>query len=312
MRETCMTNGSGGKSGVVFEIERYAIHDGPGIRTVVFLKGCPLSCLWCANPESQIIEPELVYWKNKCLGCGHCIKSCPQNALSLTSDGICIDRDRCEACGSCTPACNAEALVLIGRKMKAAEILKEVLKDELFYRDSGGGVTFSGGEPFFQADFLKEAACLCKENDVHTCVETSGFVLWSEMRKVLPYIDLFLYDFKMMNPRKHEELTGVPNTMILDNFKRLVEYGKSIVVRVPVITGLNDQMENFSEMVEFLKAYVPGNRVDLLPYHRLGVSKYNRLNRDYALEELFPPPKDKIEAIRSLLTASGFDVKIGG
>ncbi|RKL61602.1 glycyl-radical enzyme activating protein [Thermoanaerobacteraceae bacterium SP2] len=301
-----------GKTGMVFEIERYAIHDGPGIRTLVFLKGCPLRCLWCANPESQIIEPQLVYWKKKCLGCKNCIKACPEQALTMTPEGINIDHEKCNVCGKCASACNAEALVLIGRIMSVQEVFAEILKDEHFYRKSGGGVTFSGGEPLHQIDFLVELAKLCKNNYIHTCIETSGFVPWENMKRAVPYIDLFLYDFKTMNHIKHKEFTGVSNEIILDNFKHLVELKKNVVVRIPVIPGLNDDEENYLKLIEFLNGFVPGNRIDLLPYHRLGVSKYNSLNKDYKLRELEPPPKEKMEAIRRLLIHSGFEVTIGG
>jgi pyruvate formate lyase activating enzyme len=301
-----------GKSGIIFEIERYAIHDGPGIRTLVFFKGCPLRCKWCSNPESHHAEPELVYWKNKCISCGMCIKSCDYGALSSGTDGIIIDKNKCCLCGKCTEVCNTEALKIIGKEMTAYEVVEEVLKDEAFYSDSGGGVTFSGGEAFAQHEFLLELAKLCKQNQIHTCIETSGFVRWEHMEEVSPYIDLFLYDFKLMDSNKHKEYTGVPNELILENFKKLVKNRKSIVARVPVIPGINDYKENFEQMILFLSKYAPGIKVDLLPYHRLGIEKYNRLNKEYELKEILPPANSRMLEIKEMFTSNGFEVGIGG
>ena len=300
------------KSGVIFDIERYAIHDGPGIRTLVFFKGCPLRCKWCANPESLHVKPELVYWKNKCIRCGMCIKKCDYGALSSRNDVIIIDKDKCCLCNKCTIVCNAEALKIIGKEMTPYEVVQEVLKDEMFYNDSGGGVTFSGGEAFVQYEFLFELAKLCKQNQIHTCIETCGFVPWEHMKEVSSYIDLFLYDFKLMDSKKHKEYTGVANELILENFKKLVKLRKSIVARVPVIPGINDYKENFENMIVFLNEYAPGIRVDLLPYHRLGMEKYDRLNKDYELKNIVPPTKDKMLEIKEMFLSNGFEVSIGG
>jgi len=298
--------------GRVFEIERYAINDGPGIRTLVFLKGCNLRCVWCSNPESQNHLPQLVYYKKKCLGCGNCVSVCESDALSLTHGGIEMRRDLCNRCGECASICNAQALVLLGRTMTTEEVLAEVLKDEPFYRKSGGGVTFSGGEPMEQSDFLLSAAMLCKENNINTAVETCGSVAWEIFEKVMPAIDLFLYDIKEMDPERHSEYTGVPNGLILENFVRLAESGKRIVVRIPVVPGHNDRDDNIEKIIDFLHENVPGTRVDLLAYHRLGKTKYARLGLRYALGAVDPPPPSRMWELERCFTCAGFKVSMGG
>lgn len=299
-------------TGRVFEIERYAINDGPGIRTLVFLKGCCLHCLWCSNPESQDHLSQLVHYKEKCLRCGSCISVCERGALSLGDDDFVIERDLCDCCGDCVSACNALALVLIGNNMRPEEVLAEVLKDEPFYRKSGGGVTFSGGEPLEQGDFLLRVAGLSKQNYIHTAAETCGAVAWDAFEKVLPVIDLFLYDLKEMDPERHREYTGAANDLILNNFVKLTGTGKDVIVRVPVVPGYNDRDDNFEMIIEFLRAKTPGIRVDLLPYHRLGKTKYDRLGLHYTLESINPPPGSRMKELEKRFTGAGFKVSIGG
>jgi pyruvate formate lyase activating enzyme len=196
--------------------------------------------------------------------------------------------------------------------MKANEVLKEILKDENFYRNSGGGVTFCGGEPLAQIDFLMALARLCKKNFIHTCVETCGNVSFTIMSRILPYIDIFLYDFKAMNPEKHQKYTGVSNKLILNNFKKLVTLGKEVIARIPIIPGLNDDEENYRMLIQFLSKNAPGVHINLLPYHRLGLSKYHLINKTYTLNNLKPPTAEKVKEIKKMLTNSGFDVSIGG
>ncbi|MGA2478546.1 MAG: glycyl-radical enzyme activating protein [Spirochaetia bacterium] len=302
----------GAGRGIVFEIERYALKDGPGIRTVVFLKGCLLRCLWCSNPESQEPQPQLVYWREKCLNCRACITACPHGALSWSDGGVLIDRRLCRACGTCAKGCNAEALVLLGRSMSAEEIFLEVQKDAAFYRTSGGGVTFSGGEPFEQPELLRETARLCKGARIHTGVETSGLVPWETMAATLPVIDLVLFDLKEMDPVRHRALTSADNQLVLENFRKLMKTGKAVIVRVPLIPRHNDRTDNYLRMIEFLRSTAPGIRVDLLPYHRLGRGKYRRLNLAYQLEELEPPSQEHVEEIRGLFESAGFPNSVGG
>jgi len=299
-------------TGRIFEIERYAINDGPGIRTLIFLKGCSLHCIWCCNPESQVTQPQLVYWKTKCLGCGRCVEVCEDDVLTLTEDGIVIDRKKCRRCGACADICYAEALVLVGKEMTSEEVLDEVLKDELFYRKSGGGVTFSGGEPFEQSAFVMRTAELCRKHGIHTAVETCGAVPWETLEASLPFIDLYLYDLKVVDSAQHERCTGVPNERILDNFKRLVSAGKDMRVRVPVIPGYNDRDKDLRSLIEFLHTKAPGVPVDLLPYHRLGRSKYERLDLGYGLDGVEPPSPERMNELRAWFEKAGFPVTIGG
>ena len=299
-------------TGIVFEIERFAIHDGPGIRTLVFMKGCGLRCRWCSNPESQKRPLQLGYNVKKCLRCGRCVDACEKDALSLEEDGVNVDRSLCTLCCICSEVCTAQALVIFGREMSPEEVLEEVLKDEIFYRKSKGGVTFSGGDPFEQKDFLVATAKLCKARYIHNAVETCGAVPWESIEDALPYIDLFLYDLKEMDPERHRKFTGVPNELVLNNYKMLAEKGKEIIARIPVIPGFNDRDDNFNMMVDFLHEHTPGIRVSLLPYHRLGKTKYDRLGMEYQLEEVEPPPESRMMELEKKFTHAGFKVSIGG
>lgn len=300
------------KTGTVFEIERFAINDGPGIRTLVFLKGCPLRCEWCSNPESQISGPQIMWWKTRCLGCLGCVAVCPHGAVSAGPGGITIDGEKCTYCGLCAQGCNAEALTMVGKIMSVEDVMKEIEKDEGFYENSGGGVTFSGGEAFAQYPFLLELCKAAKKRRYHTCIETTGYTDWEKLKAVAEYIDIFLYDFKCMDDEVHKRVTGVSNKLILENYVRLLETGANVVVRVPVIPGINAGDDNFRRMAEFLKKYSSGCKIDLLPYHRLGVSKYERLRMGYALPDIEPPSAQRMEELKAMLEKEGFIVGIGG
>ena len=298
--------------GTVFEIERFAIHDGPGIRTIVFLKGCPLSCRWCANPESQSIKPQLMYWESRCMGCKRCIGACPMGALSWNGAKIVVDRTKCKVCGECADVCNSEALTPIGEIKSVSEVMDVISRDADFYKKSGGGITFSGGEVFAQTDFLCALAMACKERGFHTCIETAGYTDYENIESVLPYLDLVMMDLKCMDPVRHEEMIGKSNEKILDNFRRIAETGKPLVARIPVIPGLNNNMKNFEDLAAYLSDVAPGCRIDLLPYHSLGVSKYDRLDKPYFLKDTVPPAKDELEIYKEFLEGKGFEVTIGG
>ncbi len=298
--------------GRIFEIERFAINDGPGIRTVVFMKGCPLQCQWCANPESQKPYVQLMYWANRCIGCKRCISRCPNQALSWNGSQIVIDRDRCKKCGTCAQSCNSDALTTVGEEKTVAEVMKIVSRDEKFYKKSGGGITFSGGEMLAQAEFVTELAKACKAKGYHTCVESCGFAPWKKVAMLMDYIDVFLYDFKCMDSKRHKHFTGVGNEGILNNYLNLLKNKKTVVTRVPVIPGVNNYKENFESLRDFLLEHNPGCRIDLLPYHRLGISKYDRLNMDYQLRDLLAPSEEEMEQYRQFFLKEGFHVTIGG
>jgi pyruvate formate lyase activating enzyme len=297
--------------GIVFEIERYALHDGPGIRTLVFLKGCPLECRWCSNPESQENRPRLQYYSEKCIACRQCIEVCPHGALGWL-DRVEIDHAACRRCGTCAHVCPTEALVLIGRSMGVEEVVREVLKDEHFYRNSGGGVTFSGGEPLMQLEFLLECLRRCRGQGLHTAVETCGHAPWEALEAVARETDLFLFDLKHTDADVHTRLTAVSNALLLENFERLARQGCGLVARVPVIPGLNDGDENLDSLIKLLIRTAPHAPVNLLPYHRLGRSKYRRLGIPYGLEELEPPSPERMEAVRRLFADRGLSVTVGG
>jgi len=300
---------SDGLRATVFEIERFALNDGPGIRTVVFFKGCPLRCRWCSNPESQGDGPELFYQVRRCLACGRCVAACDRGALALEGRVV-IDRERCNACGRCVQACNAGALSLAGRELEVEEIFREVLRDEAFYRNSGGGVTFSGGEPTAQPPALRALAEGCRGAGVHTAIETCGEFPWEQVRETLPALDLFLFDLKHLDGRRHEELAGRGNRNILDNFRRLREAGKELVVRFPLLPGLNDDPGHLEAVGDFLAKQAPGIRLDVLPYHRLGNAKYAGLDRGYSLEHLTAPSPARALEVRNYFAGRGFAARV--
>lgn len=298
-------------SGEIFEVERFAIHDGPGIRTVVFFRGCPLHCLWCANPESQRCSPQIMYWKSRCIGCMTCVKECPKQALVPGNDGI-FRNDCCVYCGHCVDNCTAEAQTWIGSNVTAESIFREVVRDKSFYANTGGGVTFSGGEALLQSELLIETARLCRNAGIHTAIETSGYAAMETIQKVIPWVDLFLFDFKCMDPQRHIALTGVDNTGILQNFQYLLQEHCQITVRYPLIGGYNDDADNVAQMIAYLREQCPGCRVDILPYHTLGVSKYKRLQMEYPAVKAYKPSEEDIRKIRQAFETAGFRVNVGG
>lgn len=299
-----------GKKGWVFNIQRYSIQDGPGIRTTVFLKGCPLGCHWCSNPESQALHPELLYFDTQCTGCRRCLEACPNGATLLgPNEEIVIDRGLCKACGVCVDACLSDARVISGEMMTTDHVVSVVEKDSLFYRNSDGGVTFSGGEPTHQAPFLLELLKDCQRKGFHTCLDTCAHVHWEVLKEILDYVDLVLFDVKHMDPQRHRELTGVDNRLILDNLKQIVEMGKKIIVRVPLLPGINDSEDNLNALGSFM-SQLSMRRVDLLPYHRLGVKKYERLGMNYELQELKSFKREAVENIKGILENFGLEVDI--
>jgi pyruvate formate lyase activating enzyme len=297
--------------GCVFNIERFAIRDGPGIRTTVFLKGCPLRCLWCANPESISPVPQLFYLENLCTRCYRCVEACPNKATTKTPEGaIAINRSLCKACGKCVEVCPNKARQISGNLMTVDEVLEEVKKDALFYQNSGGGVTFSGGEPTQQPEFLWHLLKRSQESGIQTALDTSGFVKPEILKRVLEHTDLVLYDIKHMDPAKHKELTGVDNRLILENAKMIATMGKPMIIRVPLIPGHNDSKENSLALAEFMLS-LGLKRVDLLPYHSLGKIKYQRLGMEYKLSDLKPFAAGEVAKIKADLESYGLQVGVG-
>ncbi|MFC1931593.1 glycyl-radical enzyme activating protein [Chloroflexota bacterium] len=303
-------------TGTVFDIQRYSIHDGPGIRTLVFMKGCPLSCKWCSNPEGQKSQPEIRFIPSKCVGqaiCkGVCVKACPVSAISLSSEGKPItDRKLCQACGKCAEACLYKARQLSGTQMTVEDLLLEVLKDEPYYRQSGGGITMSGGEPLAQFKFTRQFLQECKQRSLHTAIETCGYVPWDNLRDILDLVDLVYYDIKHMVAEKHKELMGTSNDLILENARKLLSTNKTqVVIRVPIVPGCNDSEENIEAIARFV-ANSGGRMMELLPYHRFGVSKYSQFDLGYELKEVQIPTEEHLQKLRGLVKPYGIEEVTG-
>jgi pyruvate formate lyase activating enzyme len=302
-----------GSAGWVFDIKKYSVHDGPGIRTTVFLKGCPLRCLWCSNPESQQVEPQIVFWCERCIHCDACLAVCSQSAIAVDEVGQKrVLPERCDLCGQCLEVCYAGALEQIGRLMTVDEVLSSVEKDRLFYEESGGGVTLSGGEPTAQPWFCLELLQGCKERGFHTVVDTCGHTPWKVWETLLPYIDMILYDLKEMDPNRHQRCVGVSNALILDNLRRLAHTGKSIIVRRPVIPGYNDEPAGVHALARFVAELGTIPEIDLLPYHRYGRGKYERLGMRYPMGDEPSMQDEEVFGLRDILVSYGFRVKVGG
>ncbi|AHF77181.1 Glycyl-radical enzyme activating protein family [Sodalis praecaptivus] len=296
--------------GVLFNIQRYSLHDGPGIRTIPFLKGCPLSCKWCSNPESQRPQPELIYKKSDCIRCGKCVDACKQKALSPDNPFF-VDRERCIQCGDCTRVCPTQALEMKGKRMTVSEVIRELQKEENLFRRSGGGVTLSGGEPLAQPEFARELLKACKEKGWHTAIETTGFTTKEVIDDVFPWIDLALTDIKAINPTVHEENTGVNNSKILENLIR-ISFITKVIVRIPVIPGVNDHPDEIRSIAEFARLMSGVDTIHLLPYHTFGENKYNLLGRIYPMRDAKSQPEDNMESLKSVVESMGFHCHIGG
>lgn len=295
--------------GRVFDIQRFSLHDGPGIRTTVFLKGCPLRCLWCHNPESQRADAQIGYDPERCVDCGACVPACPLDLHSLTAAGDHrFDRAGCVACGQCTAACPQDALEQIGRKMTPDEALAEVVRDRAFFESSGGGLTISGGEPLAQPDFVVALLEGARAEGIPTAVETSGQVAWKVIERVLPLVDLFLYDLKESDPARHRELCGADSAQIHDNLRRLHQAGARILIRLPLVPGYNARDEHFDGVAALLAELPNIEGVEVMPYHRLGTGKRERLGMTPEPEDLEPPSEAMVNGWLAALRARGLTV----
>ena len=297
-------------SGTIFNIQHYSIHDGPGIRTNVFLKGCPLRCLWCSNPESQQQVPQLMFRADRCTGCGACISSCPVSAISLVDQRVQNDRSLCTGCGACVAVCPNEAREIIGTTATAGEVFDEVAQDKLFYAKDGG-VTLTGGEVLVQPAFASAVLQLCRQAKIHTAIETCGFADWAALKEVLQYTDLVLYDLKEMDPEFHKKYTGVDNSRILENLKKIDDQmDLEIWVRVPLIPGCNDDKENLLATARFVKENLHKcTQIHLLPFHRLGEGKYEQLENEPNGFSSTVPDDSYMESLRDYVKSFGLDCR---
>lgn len=297
--------------GWIFDIQRYSVHDGPGIRTLVFLKGCPLRCPWCANPESQLPGPELRFVESLCKKCKLCVEACPVRAIEEKDGAMIFNRDVCTTCGKCSDVCPAKAISVIGERKTVGEIMEVLEKDRVFFENSGGGITLSGGEPLVQPKFAASIMRRSKEKGFHTAIETSGYQEWNLAKPVFVDVDLVLFDVKFMDPVRHKRIVGVSNELILSNATKIAEMRKQMIIRVPVIPGYNDDLENLDQTLSFAES-IGVSEVHLLPYHRLGQHKYQQLGRVYRLASTQPPNKEYMESLIEKIQRPGIRLRVGG
>ena len=298
---------------LIFDIKRYAINDGPGIRIVIFFKGCNLHCAWCHNPESISAKAEKLYSPSKCIKCGSCVEACEQNAITLSADGIVTDNQRCVMCGKCCEACPALALEMSGKVISVDEIITIIEKERVFFEQSGGGVTFSGGEPLLHSDLLIKLLEECGKRGIHRTVDTAGNVREETLLEVAKQTDLFLFDLKMMDSALHKMWTGSDNTLILQNLKKLAETGTGIIIRIPLIGGVNDSDENIEQTARFISELAGESKeVQLLPYHNIAQNKYQKLGRKDNSEKLREPDKETLTAAIEKYRKYGIKAGIGG
>ena len=282
-------------NGTIFNIQKFCVNDGPGIRTTVFVKGCPLNCLWCHNPESKSALPDILYDPRKCIGCGACTSACCKGGHFIDENGHRYTRTNCDRCGECTAVCYAGALEKSGYTITVDDALAEVMKDEIFYKTSGGGMTVSGGEPLAQPAFTKALLAAAKEKGLHTCMETCGFAPEETIRELAPLVDIFLFDYKLTDPELHKQYTGVSNERILKNLFLLDELGCSTVLRCPIIPTVNDTPEHFAGIADTANRLQHVLGIDVEPYHPLGSGKAALMDKDYPLKDLTFPENSTVE-----------------
>ena len=301
------------ETGTIFNIQKFSVHDGPGIRTTVFMKGCPLRCRWCSNVESMNPGKELGFIRQRCTDCGRCLGVCPEKAVSHSEGGgIAFDRETCTACGACVDVCAPGALTVYGRDVTVDEVFKDISRDSAFYQGSGGGITVSGGEPLRQADFVAALFEKCHEADINTCLDTCGYADTEELKKVLRHADNVLYDIKHTDSDIHKILAGVPNERILENARMVAESGARMLVRIPLVKDANDTPDNIEKTAEFVKSLGGDTAVELLPYHRLGIGKYHTLDRPYPGQDFSTPSSEELESVIRIFQEHGVQCTAGG
>jgi pyruvate formate lyase activating enzyme len=306
---------------LVFHIQRFSLHDGPGIRTTVFVKGCAMGCFWCHNPEGRHPYRELQYFSDRCISCGECVRVCPTHAHQMHDGVHHFERERCRSSGACVEVCCSGALEMIGREMTVEEVMREILADRPFYETSGGGVTISGGEPALSAGFVRAILSRCKDEGIHTAIETCGYCSWNALASLLPFTDLVMMDVKLMTPEKHEEATGNPNERILANAQMLAMTSTPLVFRTPVVPNVNDTPGEIRRIVAFLRELIAlrtGNgrggganiSYELLTFHKLGSDKYRSLDMEYRASPLEPPSRQQMSELLAIATEAGLVARI--
>lgn len=297
----------------VSNIQRYSVHDGPGIRTVVFLLGCPLRCKWCQNPEAIDVNQQLMINSELCAGCAACLNTCRNSAISADSSGkIITDRSKCIKCWKCIDECYYGARQVSGKLYSADQVFDVVKKDDIVYKNTGGGLTLSGGEPTLHIDFSLELLKKSRSHSINTAVETCGYTKWENFEKIMDFTDLFLYDFKLFSAEKHKKWAGVDNSIIKQNLEFLVKDGRNIIIRIPLIPGVNDDEEEFSKMMDYVRSLKSISSVHIMPFHQLGSSKYEMLGIGYQLRDLEENNSINVKRCRDIAAGMGFKVSIGG
>lgn len=292
--------------GRITTIQRMSIHDGPGIRTTIFMKGCNMRCKWCHNPETWRNGSQLEFVKDNCIKCWQCIDVCPQDALSNENNLLNIDRDKCNGCGVCQPACYSNALVIVGEEISVSDAMGKILQDKTYYKVSDGGVTISGGEPLLQSAFVKALVEACRKEGIHTCVESNFAVNWKTIEEVLPFVDLWRVDLKMTDDQAHKEWTGIPNKQILQNLDRLSKYKIPVIISTPVIPGVNDNEKEIKNICGYIKKWKNVEEFNLLPFHSLGFSKFESLGMENPLPLDISLDNDHFKKLKLIQADCGF------
>lgn len=284
------------EKGYVSQIQNFSVNDGNGIRTTIFLSGCPLRCKWCCNPETWTVKPKLAVFKEKCVKCGKCIEVCPTK------------QKNCVACGRCVNVCSYGARKIVGRYMSVKEVMDQIRKNMVFFRESNGGITFSGGEATFQQNFLRALVDESYSIGIDMAIETSGYFIWDEVKDIFEKLDFIFVDIKNMDEKEHIELTGVSNKLILENIKRIGKLKKETVVRIPLVAGINDKEENITAAAEYVKKYVPNGKIEILPYHNLGEGKYETIGLGRFKNEFVTPGSDEVDSVKQLICSTGVEL----